>query len=117
MISKFRNYNSSNSRKNPNPRNYQYCQINKINFKIMFVYNVHESVPDAILAAAFNKKVSTKKNDCGIYRALDPIAISHFPPLRWVLLCTNMWKEAMHHCRTLGIIPSCLKPINYLVLL
>ena len=52
----------------------------------MFVYNVHESVPDAILAAAFNKKVSTKKNDCGTYRALDPIAISHFLPLRWVLL-------------------------------
>mgnify|MGYP001275337269 FL=1 len=29
----------------------------------MFVYNVHESVPDAILAAAFNKKVSRKKNE------------------------------------------------------
>ena len=71
----------------------------------MFVYNVHESVPDAILAAAFNKKVSTKKNDCGTYRALDPIAISHFPPLRWVLLCTTvgtkyMWKL----CTTVGLL-------------
>ena len=67
----------------------------------MFVYNVHESVPDAILAAAFNKKVSTKKNDCGIYRALDPIAISHFLPLRWVLLwALNMWKL----CTTVGLL-------------
>ena len=68
----------------------------------MFVYNVHESVPDAILAAAFNKKVSTKKNDCGTYRALDPIAISHFPPLRWVLLWALicMWKL----CTTVGLL-------------
>ena len=85
----------------------------------MFVYNVHESVPDAILAAAFNKKVSTKKNDCGTYRALDPIAISHFPVSTSQMGATvgTKYVEAMHHCRTLGITPSCFKPINYLVLL